>query len=220
VRERRNTVRLVWLAVCLMGAGAGACDEPATQDLVVLGGQTTVSTSKTTSAKTTSAKATTEDDASSQPVVEPARWDEQAEAGNVDPTYEALAAINAVRSSAGLGQLVVNKLLGKAAQAHATFVAQNFSLYAEEGMSIYVEPADGLGATGGTPIDRIATAGYTGVFSAELIAFKHTPTAAVHGWLETLYQRLRILDPEVSEMGLGWSEVSGYTLHIVELGSP
>jgi uncharacterized protein YkwD len=203
-----------------MGSGAAACDEPATQDLVVLGGQSSVSTTKTTATQTTAAKATTKDDVPSEAAQDPARWDEQAEAGNIDPTYEALAAINAVRAEAGLGQLVVNSLLGKAAQAHATFVAQNFSLYAEEGMSIYVEPDDVAGATGGTPIDRIATAGYTGVFSAELIAFKHTPTAAVHGWLETLYQRLRILDPEVSEMGLGWSEVSGYTLHIIELGAP
>jgi uncharacterized protein YkwD len=210
----------VWLAVCLVGAGTSACDETATEDLVVLGGQSSVTTSKTAASETAASKVETEDDTDSESIAKPARWDEQADAGNVDPTYEALGVINAVRSEAGLGKLVVNKLLGQAAQAHATFVAQNFSLYSEEGMSIYVEPDDASGATGGTPIDRIQTAGYTGVYSAELIAFKHTPTAAVQSWLETLYQRLRILDPEVSEMGLGWSEVSGYTLHIVELGSP
>ena len=147
-----------------------------------------------------------------------ARWEVQEEQSGVEPSYEAMNVINAVRMEAGLSPLVQNKLLTKAAQSHATFVTENFELYSQEGLSAYVEPAGAAGSTGETPMDRMTATGYQGTYVAELIAFKHTPTAAVYSWLDTLYQRVRILDSNVSEMGHGWSQIDDYTLHIVELG--
>lgn len=197
-----------------------ACDQKAKDEAVVLGG-TTVSTSTGSSPKTTEGTSTTTSSVSNDTIEVPegmARWEVQEEQSGVDPAYEAMNIINAVRMEAGLSPVVQNKLLSQAAQSHATFVTENFELYSEQGLSAYVEPADAPGATGATPMDRMTAAGYQGIYVAELIAFKHTPTAAIYSWLNTLYQRVRILDSNVSEMGHGWSQIDGYTLHIVELG--
>ena len=147
-----------------------------------------------------------------------ARWEVQEEQAGVNPAFEAMNTINAIRQQAGLSPLVQNKLLSKAAQDHADFIAENFDLYFKEGLSVYVEPSGAPGSTGETPMDRMNTAGYEGVYVAELIAFKHSPTAAVYSWLETLYQRVRILNSNVSEMGHGSVVLEDYTLQIVELG--
>lgn len=210
---------MAWALCCALVA----CDQQTKDEMVVLGG-TTVAQSGGSSQKSVGSdpsQNTTTSSVSNDTVEVPegmARWEVQAEQAGVDPAYEAMNVINAVRMEAGLSPLVQNKLLSQAAQSHATFVTENFELYSEQGLSAYVEPADTPGATGATPMDRMTAAGYQGIYVAELIAFKHTPTAAVYSWLNTLYQRVRILDSDVSEMGHGWSQVEGYTLHIVELG--
>jgi len=200
-----------------------ACDQQ-TKDEGVIQGRTSVATpsgSSSASAKQVQSDAKTSSSVSNSEMEIPegmARWEVQEEQSGVDPTHEAMNTINAVRLEAGLSPVVENKLLSAAAQSHATFVTENFALYSQEGLSAYVEPADAPGATGVTPMERMTAAGYQGIYVAELIAFKHTPAASVYSWLDTLYQRVRILDSNVSEMGHGWSQIDDYTLHIVELG--
>ena len=186
-----------------------------------MGGQTTVSQASGSSGSSGTSTKSDDDAESEEASVQSdgqAKWETAADESGVDPVYEAIGLINEIRQEAGLAAIGQNKLLTQAAQAHADFIAEHFTLYSEQGVSLYVEPAGSEGSTGETPMDRMVSAGYTGIYSAELIAFKHTPTAAVYSWMETLYQRLRLLDPNVSEMGLGWSETSGYTIHIVEIG--
>ena len=200
-----------------------ACEQTANDEAVVLGG-TSVGTSSGSSSTTTEqalSDNSTSSSISNSDMQIPegmARWEVQEEQSGIEPSYEAMNVINAVRLEAGLSPLVQNKLLSEAAQSHATFISENFQLYSQEGLSAYVEPAGAPDSTGETPMDRMTAAGYQGIYVAELIAFKHTPTASVYSWLDTLYQRVRILDSNVSEMGHGWSQVDDYTLHIVELG--
>ncbi len=190
---------------------------------MVLGGTSvaTSSSSSSKSAKSDQSANTTSSTVSDNTLQVPegmARWEVQEEQAGVNPAFEAMNTINAIRQQAGLSPLVQNKLLSQAAQDHADFIAENFDLYFKEGLSVYVEPAGAPGSTGETPMDRMNAAGYEGVYVAELIAFKHSPTAAVYSWLETLYQRVRILNSNVSEMGHGVAVLEDYTLQIVELG--
>jgi uncharacterized protein YkwD len=223
VRGRRTTF-LEWVAIPLaLGCALVACDQQTKEEAVILGGTSVAAPggSSSSSAKNSESVSTTSSNVSNSEIEVPdgmARWEVQEEQSGIDPAHEAMNTINAVRMKAGLSPLVQNKLLSQAAQNHATFVTENFELYSEQGLSAYVEPANTPGATGETPMDRMSEAGYQGIYVAELIAFKHTPTASIYGWLDTLYQRVRILDSNVSEMGHGWGQVDDYTLHIVELG--
>ena len=200
-----------------------ACEAPTPEEAVVLGGSSiaTSTSAKSSGSENDESMKTNTTSVSNNEFAVPegmARWELQEEQSGVDPAYEAMNIINALRMEAGLSPLVQNKLLSEAAQSHATFVTENFGLYQEQGLSAYVEPANTPGATGETPMDRMTNAGYQGTYVAELIAFKHTPSAAIYSWLSTVYQRVRILDSNVSEMGHGWAVVDDYTLHIVELG--
>lgn len=206
-----------WVALAVLLPG---CD-PAAQDQAVMLGGTSVETASGSSSASAPTQGSDEakSEGDSPAVVEGmARWEIQEEQAGVDPAYAAMNAINAVRQEAGLSPVVQNKLLSKAAQGHATFIADNFELYSEQGLSAYVQPESAPGGSGATPMERMEEAGYQGIYVAELIAFKHSPDAAVQSWLDTLYQRVRILDSNVSEMGHGWSQLEDFTLHIVELG--
>ena len=215
----RSASRWLWIGLVSMGPMLVACDQAKVETTVQQSGSTSVTSKGASSASAGSQGEGEAGEASPiKTPTDPARWEEEEEQSGVDPVHEAQNVINAERAKSGLAPLNINKLLNQAAQGHATFIAENFSLYTEQGLSIYLQPADAEGTLGETPIDRLNNIGYTGVYSAELIAFKHTPTAAVHSWLETLYQRLKVLDPDLSEMGLGWSTAGDYTLHIVELG--
>ena len=82
---------------------------------MILGG-TSVATSSSSSAKADQPANTTASTVSENTLEVPegmARWEVQEEQAGVNPAFEAMNTINAIRQEAGLSPLVQNKLLSK-----------------------------------------------------------------------------------------------------------
>ena len=122
----------------------------------------------------------------------------------------ALLQVNRFRAATGLDPVDEDEALNKAAQAHAEFIVKNCANYAATGLSPHEEDPSWPGFTGVNFWDRVAHAGYSGGFGgAEVIAFENNPTAAVTGWMNTLYHRLPITDPATVEVGYGNAGIGG-----------
>lgn len=106
----------------------------------------------------------------------------------------ALGRVNQHRAVVGLPPLTYNKALGAAAAAHASYVYNH-------GYDVkhWQEPEhkDFIGR------DADDRARYFGFFrgAGEVIHYTNDPIRAVEGWMETLYHRLPLIDPRVTEMG-------------------
>lgn len=104
-----------------------------------------------------------------------------------------LGLINHERAAAGAAPVVVEEKLSAAAQAHAIDMATNdyFSHTSSDGRS---------------PQDRAAEHGYT-AYGAENIAYRqHTPHEVVRVWMNSDSHRTNILNPTLSEIGIGIAE--------------
>ncbi|WP_242048849.1 CAP domain-containing protein [Planktothrix sp. FACHB-1365] len=99
---------------------------------------------------------------------------------------------NQERLNAGLLPLTYNYQLEAAAETHSQNMAlQDF--YAHNGVD------------GTTPWDRITATGYNFSWAAENIyASPTTPEAAVEGWMNSPLHRANILDPNLTEIGVGY----------------
>jgi len=116
----------------------------------------------------------------------------------------ALSELNELRALVGLPAITQNRLIAKAAQAHAQFYVQHYSKYKAKNLSPHKEDASfGEGFTGVSFGTRLKKAGFSGPPGAEVMAFTGSPSGALKGWLETVYHRLPLIDPRVSEMGFG-----------------
>jgi hypothetical protein len=115
---------------------------------------------------------------------------------------DVLALVNAHRANNGLAPLCLNSMLSAAAYAHsADMSAQNYF--------------DHIGLNGSTPWDRIAASGYQGGTMAENIAMGYPSAASVvQGWIDSPGHNANLLNPNVTEMGLGrygdyWTQTFG-----------
>jgi len=118
--------------------------------------------------------------------------------------------INAERASAGLPALTINPLLSAAAQAHAADMACNNRI-------------SHTGSDGSSSYARVLAAGYSGVFSEEIIYGGGGPQAAIIWWMNDTIHRDAILKEKTTEMGVGYAYYSNglYGDYIaVDLGSP
>jgi uncharacterized protein YkwD len=124
--------------------------------------------------------------------------------GATEAQVQALAAVNAYRAASGLAPVDEISTLNAAAQAHADCIVGNCVAYGSSGTSPHDENPAWPGFTGEDSLDRITVAGYRlngGV--GEVIAFEGTPDAAVTGWIDTLYHRIPLLDPNARQLGFG-----------------
>lgn len=113
---------------------------------------------------------------------------------------EMLSRVNAVRTAAGLPILVPDPSLDEAAQAHAQ------DLLARTYYS-HVSPE------GSTPMSRVQAAGYPAEAVAEnLHQIAGSVEEVMAGWLHSPGHRRNILDPIVSELGVGVAVGPGYGL--------
>jgi uncharacterized protein YkwD len=104
--------------------------------------------------------------------------------------------INSARAEAGLPALMVNAALTAAAQGHSIDMACH-------GLISHT------GSDGSTPQQRIAAAGYFASRSSEIIYGSGYPQTAVDWWMSDQIHRDEILNPYVTEMGVGYAYVQG-----------
>lgn len=109
-----------------------------------------------------------------------------------------LAGANAERRKAGASDLAENPVLTEAARAFAAFMARTDRY--------------GHGSDGRQPRDRVEQAGYAPCIVAENLAYQYlstgfaTPDLAqslLEGWLDSPGHRANLLNPDVTETGLG-----------------
>ncbi len=105
---------------------------------------------------------------------------------------EVLRLTNEFRAEHDLSPLTMNEAL--------TITAQKYSqLMAEEDFFSHI------GEDGSTPWDRAAAEGYTARAMGENIAAgQHTPEEVVQGWIESASHRQNLLNPNYTELGVGY----------------
>ncbi len=128
---------------------------------------------------------------------------------------ETLDLINAARASSGLPALTANSQLAAAAQAHSVDMACTGSL-------------SHTGSDNSTPASRIAAAGYAASITRENIyaqppQYGGNAQAAVDWWMSDPIHRDAILNPQVTQAGVGYaayspSPLGGY--FTVDFGAP
>jgi uncharacterized protein YkwD len=104
--------------------------------------------------------------------------------------------INNARAEAGLSPLNVNAALTAAAQGHSIDMACH-------GLISH------SGSDGSTPSQRVAAAGYAASRSSEIIYGSGYPQTAFDWWMNDQVHRDEILNPYVTEMGIGYAWVQG-----------
>ena len=118
--------------------------------------------------------------------------------------------INSARAEAGLAQLAVNAALTAAAQGHSIDMACH-------GLISH------SGSDGSSPYERIVAAGYYPSLSSEIIYGSGYPQTAFDWWMSDQIHRDEILNPNVTEMGIGYAYVQGTSAggyYTVDFASP
>jgi uncharacterized protein YkwD len=117
------------------------------------------------------------------------------------------SSINAERADAGLPPLTVNALLASAANGHSADMACH-------------QMISHTGSDGSSVNTRIAAAGYFPSYSEEIIYGGGSPQTAITWWMNDQIHRDAILNPEVTEMGVGHASFSGRDYFTVDFASP
>ena len=104
--------------------------------------------------------------------------------------------INSARAEAGLAQLNVNAQLTAAAQGHSIDMACH-------GLISH------SGSDGSSPSQRIAAAGYVASRASEIIYGSGYPQTAFDWWMSDQIHRNEILNPNVTELGVGYAYAAG-----------
>ncbi|MBI2332391.1 MAG: hypothetical protein HYU84_09585 [Chloroflexi bacterium] len=118
--------------------------------------------------------------------------------------------INQERTNAGLSALAINSILTDAAQSHAADMACSGRV-------------SHTGSDGSSAYGRILALGYSPSYSEEIIYGGGGPQAAMTGWMSDQVHRDAILNPNATEMGVGYAYLAGGSYgdyFAVELGSP
>jgi uncharacterized protein YkwD len=118
--------------------------------------------------------------------------------------------INSARAQAGLAPLNVNAQLATAALGHSIDMACH-------GLISHT------GSDGSSPYDRIVAAGYYPSLSSEIIYGSGYPQTAFDWWMSDQIHRDEILNPNVTELGVGYAYVQGTSAggyYTVDFASP
>ncbi len=114
----------------------------------------------------------------------------------------ALNAVNAYRRLADLGPVVLDPALNAAAQAHARY----YILNPTRGLSAHYEQPGNTGFTGVAPWDRGAYFGYQTAGSYEEdMDFVEDHEQAVRDWMDSVYHRFLITNPDLTAVGYGFA---------------
>ncbi len=118
-------------------------------------------------------------------------------------TYQALAAVNKIRATAGVPPWRLSLSLEGASRAHSRFFVRNLGRYGTLTDSVHNEQPGWSLFTGRTPWARDVAFGYNGEGDSEVMAFGVTTQEAVELWLDSVYHRFGLLDPGLTSMGFG-----------------
>lgn len=126
---------------------------------------------------------------------------------NAGYTNQIESMINAERANAGVPALTVNGQLASAAQGHSADMACN-------------NVVSHTGADGSSVHSRIAATGYFPSYSEEIIYAGGSPEAAMAWWMSDKIHRDAILNPNVTEMGVGHASFTNGDYFTVDFASP
>jgi len=131
---------------------------------------------------------------------------------------QALQRANAYRLPLGLPPLSESAPLAQAALAHAYFWFFNFGQAALADVKIHDEDPTLPGAFGKDSLARARHFGYTGQRSAEVISHVYQPSAAVDHWVDAVFHRYPLSDPETTTAGYGEAQVGALSIQVFDLG--
>jgi hypothetical protein len=121
---------------------------------------------------------------------------------------DVVMAINLKRVKAGLGVVRPIPGLSRACDLHALYITKNDA----RGLSAHEEDPKGIGYT-----DEGAKAGKRSVISP--FPPHQTPVEAVESLMATLYHRIGLLNPSITEIGVGWANRrDGLGFLVVDVG--
>jgi len=144
----------------------------------------------------------------------------------LNPTEQqsaALSRVNHYRSVVGLKAVTLNKTINKASTAHATYnVSHN--------LSGHIESNSDTGFTGAWPWDRMRHFGYDEfTYATEVCSMRWSsaqyllridPQRAIDGWVDTVYHRLPIINPNVYETGFGAAKAGDRVAYVMDFANP
>lgn len=106
--------------------------------------------------------------------------------------FRMLDSVNALRTSAGAGEVALNAQLNAAAATHS------------RDMSVQNRPWH-FGSDGSSPLDRVQRAGYGGKMLGENISETYESELETLGaWMEDSGTRAVIMDPKAVNLGFSW----------------
>jgi uncharacterized protein YkwD len=106
--------------------------------------------------------------------------------------FRMLDSVNALRSSSGLGPLVLDAQLTAAAATHS------------RDMQIQNRPWH-FGSDGSSPVDRVRRVGFTGTLVGEVISETYeTELVTLGAWMGQPDTRRVIMSPQANKMGFSW----------------
>ena len=121
-------------------------------------------------------------------------------------TYQvqSLTEMNRIRAYAGVEPLNADAAINEAALAHCQcYVNHYFDVYQATGLSPHQEDPSHEDCVAQDFWQRMTHFGYSGNASAEIMGFQSDPLQSTHGWMETLYHRIPIVDPSSRDVGYG-----------------
>jgi tetratricopeptide (TPR) repeat protein len=135
-----------------------------------------------------------------------------------DARQQGLDRVNSFRSALGLPALVESAPLAEAALAHAYFWLFNYGQAAVADVQVHNEDPTLPGAIGADSLARAQHFGYSGTRTAEDVSHAYLPTAAVDHWVDAVFHRLVIGDPEAATAGYGEAQVGTLSIQVMDVG--
>lgn len=158
-------------------------------------------------------------------ILSPARTEPKTDPES-DPTEQqkiAIDRVNHYRSLVGLGPVTLNRDINEATLAHAEYDARH-------NLAGHTENEGDDGFTGTWPWDRMRHFGYDDfTYATEVCSTRWAssddvlgidPAWAVDSWIDTVYHRLPLINPNVYEAGFGASKKKNRVAYVMDLANP
>jgi hypothetical protein len=116
-----------------------------------------------------------------------------------------LQLLNAARAEAGLQPVTVSASMSEGCYSHARYLALNQGNERVSGMHAHEEDPslEGYSLAGRAAAERS-------------VIHYVTPSVAVEGWMRTFYHRIPLLQPNLTEVGIGYYRGEGYPVSLVD----
>ena len=131
---------------------------------------------------------------------------------------EAFDRVNSYRSALGLSAVTEAPAISQSALAHSYFYLFNFGQTAVQDVRIHQEDPTLPGAFGANISLRAQHFGFAAKRMAEVISHAYLPKAAVDRWVDTVFHRFPIADPESTQAGYGQAQVGALSIQVLDFG--